>query len=215
MYDSVDEANQKLRHTVCMYGKAPVYITQAGGTNSKITLALQYLRSGALDEKNLTDKSWEFRDLGSRVGYVNIVMGKGSYNEALYLTRMPIRQSHNTQGLSQKNLYIPGMKGSPNLGLPQQTVTFAQLYVTKPFHNMMEDAYPDLEDLSDLFSKESWLTSKAFHRQFAVRRGDVGPFYLQYRGRDIGHSDDLQRWKVAQQFKYLDETFSHLKLKVS
>lgn len=79
---------------------------------------------------------------------------------------------------------------------------------------MFKLLYPNLQDIGVLFTKNNNVTSKAFTREFAVRKSDVGPMYLQYKGRDIGHSDDLYRWKIADQFKHLRETLDHINLKV-
>lgn len=214
MYDTVEEANQKLRHTVVLYNKSSCFIQQATGSKG-LNLEFSTLRDGVILSKSINDKEFEFRNLGQKLGYANINLGNGSYNEALYLSRMPVRQSHSTQGISQKNLHIPSLRGSQKLSLSPYILSFQQVYTTTPFHDMMEDIFPGLDVIEKEMAKKNYVLSRAFDRQFCVRRDDVGPLYLQYRGRDIGHSDHFYRWKLASQFSYLNETLEHIHIKVA
>lgn len=216
MYDTRDEANQKLSSTVVLYKNLPVFIREVGGSNGpKLTLHFKYIRTGNLEEAYILDKNWEFRNLGPRVGYLNVDMGNGSYKEASYVTRMGVRASHNTQGLSQKNLKFVPLKGSKRLNLGPSGLVFTSVVNTAFFADMLEQKYPDVKAISNEFVKNPWLISKAFDRQFAIRQDDVGPFYLQYRGKDIGHTDDFSRWKIAPQYNYLQEQMEYINLKVA
>lgn len=219
MYDNRDEANQKLSNTIVLYKDNPVLIRESGGQSgakgSKLTLLFKYIRDGKTDEAPILDKGWEFRNLGPRVGYLNVDLGNGSYKESLYVTRMGVRASHNTQGLSHKNLKIPNLRGSKRLGLGPSPLNFNSVSMTPFFADMLEQKYPSVKDISTQFSKHSWLISRAFDRQFAIRRDDIGPFYLQYRGKDVAHSSDFEKWKVGDQYKYLQEQMEHINLKVA
>ena len=218
MFDTREEANQKLSSTVVLFKNAPVFIREANGSNgskgSKLTLLFKYLRSGKLDEAPILDKGWEFRNLGPRIGYLNYDQGNGGLREASYVTRMGVRTSHNTQGLSQKNLKFTPLKGSKKLGLAGTALSFNSVNGSECFTNMLEQSYPTLKDIASEFSKSPWLISRAFDRQFAIRRDDVGPYYIQYRGKDIGHTTDLERFKIAEQYKYLQEQMEFNNLKV-
>lgn len=213
MYDTKDEANQKLSQSIVLFKKTPVFIRESGGSSgnkgSKLTLIFKYVRDGKLDEALILDKAWEFRNLGPYIGYMNVDLGNGSYKEASYVTRAGVRASHNTQGLSQKNLKFNPLRGSKRLALGPSVLSFGMTHMTPFFADMMEQKYPTLKDVSSQFDKNPWLISKAFDRQFAVRRDDIGPFYLQYRGKDVGHSSDLDRWKIAPQYEYLQEQIEY------
>lgn len=216
MYETHEEANQKLKATVVLFKKDPVYILEAGGGKKHVTLTFSYLEDQTKQEKKeINETGWNFRDLGSHLGYANFEGGIKRHNEALFLTRMPVRQCSSTQGISQKNLNVPNFRGSHKLGLSPQGLSWNHVYLSKPFLRMLRDDYPDLRTISSQFSKDAWLTSKAFSREFAVRKDDVGPFYLQYKGKDIGYSDDLYRFKISPQFDYLRETMDHINLKVA
>lgn len=215
MYDTSEEANQKLRHSVVLLKSDPVYIQISDGANKNVSLTFNNLKDGSTDKRCIWDKDWNFRDLGSYLGYANFDLGTGRHKEASYLSRMPVRQCSSTQGVCQRNLHIPPLKGSARLALGPHNLVWQGVYNTKPFVDMFSGKYPSFEDVKKEFEKNSWLISKAFTKEFAVRRADVGPFFLQYKGKDVGHSDDLYKWKVAKQFKYLEETMDHIKLKVA
>lgn len=215
MFDTAEEANQKLRHSVVLLSKSPVFIQVAEGSKKSVTLIFSELGKKDIMKRCIWESDWNFRDLGSRLGYTNIDLGNGSYKEACYLSRMPVRQCSSTQGISQRNLYIPPLKGSSRLSLGPQQLVWQNVWNTGPFKDMFNGVYPDLPDIKKEFEKSPWLISKAFNKDFAIRRADVGPFYLQYKGRDVAHSDDLHSWKVAKQFLYLRESLEYTNLKVS
>lgn len=74
----------------------------------------------------------------------------------------------------------------------------------------LEDKYPTFTDIKSQFSSDNYLTSKAFNKHFAIRRHDVGPYYLEYKGKDIGYTQDFDKWKIAEDYKYLAESLEHL-----
>lgn len=215
MYDTYNEANQKLSGTIVLYKNLPVWITEAEGQDKNVQLYFKELRTSRGNKACIWDKDWEFRNLGPRIGYANFDLGKGSYKEALYIQRMGVRQAHNTQGLSSKNLKMPNFKGNSKLSLPMTVAKFSNLYDKSGFLDMLEQKYPSLAQVATRFLKDPEVTSMAFNRQFGVRSHPVGPYYLTYRGKDIGYSDDFYKWKVSDPFKYLSETLDYLNLKTA
>lgn len=214
MYDTVAEAEQKLKGCVCLLKGESVLIDEAGGENKKVSLSYRVLRTKAQGKEAITDSGWEFRNLGPRIGYANLDFGAGSYKEAAYITRAPVRVCHSTQGLSSKNVKIPRLRGSNKLGLGPANIAWTTIYMTIPFADMIEQKYPTIEEVRDKFSDEPWLISMAFNRQFAINRPDVGPYFIEYRGQNVGYSKDMLKWDVAPDFDYLRETMEHIKLKV-
>lgn len=213
MFDTSEEANQKLSKTIVFFDKRPTYILEASGNKKDVTLYHVPLKGKDSLKHCIWDKAWDLRRIGSRVGYANADIQ--TYKEAVFMTRMPVRQAHNTQGLSQRNINIPVLKGSSRLGLQPLSLQFQSVYNTGWFSDMLEDKYPGLENIGKMFSKDAWLRSVAFNREFAVRKGDVGPFYLEYKGKDIGYSDDIYRFKIADQFDYLCESLDNINVKVA
>lgn len=213
MYDTKEEANQKLGQTVVLFHGQPCYIIEAVGKGSKLSLRYNLMRPKEERSNLIQEDGWEFRNLGQRLGYVNVNLGEKSYKEALYTTRVAVRAAHNTQGLSSKNLRYGSLKGSSRLGLSGYSLGWNSLYQSGYFCDTLEDKYPTFLEVKDSFSTDNYLSSKAFHRSFAVRRHDVGPYYLEYKGKDIGYTDDFFRWKIADNYKYLEESLDHIEFK--
>lgn len=214
MYTTREEADQKLKGCVCLYKGQAVLIDEAGGTKDNVSLSYRNIRTKENAVSKIKDTDWEFRNLGPRIGYANLDFGTGSYKEAAYLTRAAVRQSHSTQGLSSKNVKIPRLKGSAKLGLGPANIGWTQVYLTTQFADMVEQKYPSIEEIREIFKKEPWQISLAFNRQFAINRPDVGPFFLEYRGKNIGYSKNMDRWDIGNDFDYLREYLEHIQLKV-
>ena len=213
MFDTREEANQKLSGTVVLFNNIPTYIYEAVGKGDSLKVRHMLLRDKKEQANYLREPGWDFKTVGSKLGYTNVSMGEQSYNEGMYVTRIPVRRTQSCQGLSSHNLRYNGLKGSRRLGLSSLSINWNSLYVAPYFLDTLEGRYPRLDDLGKDF-KNPWVISKAFDRSFSVRRPDVGPFYLEYKGKDIGHSDDLYRWRLAPQFDYLHETLEHLKVRI-
>jgi hypothetical protein len=216
MYETKEEFNQKLAGCIVLLNNTPVHILEAaGGTKAKITLTCQNLRAKTTDVVSASDPGWDFRSLGSRLGYTNVDFGEGSYRQAMYVTRMAIRQASRTQGLSQHNVKYDGLKADPNRNLQWYKPSWGQLYSQEYFLDTLERKYPSINDLRKVFEKDKTVTSKAFDPKFAISKPLIGPFYLEYRGKDIGYSDDMFRWKIGDCYDYLRETLEHINIEVA
>jgi hypothetical protein len=215
MYETKEEFNQKLAGCIVLLNNTPVSISEAtGGSKTKINLNYTELRSKKSDVISAWDPGWDFRTLGSRLGYTNIDFGNGSYRQVLYLTRAAVRQASRTQGLSQNNVKYDGFKADPGRGLDYYKLTWNQLISGDWFTNTLERKYPSMEEIIEGFKDKS-LSSRAFDSKFAISKPSVGPFYLEYRGKDIGYSDDLFRWKLGEDFDYLRESLDHIGMKIA
>lgn len=215
MYDSAAEFNQKLSSCVVFKANRPVWIAEASGQGKKILLTFKDLRDQKMSQDLAFSDDWDFRTLGSRLGYSNLDLGPESYQEALYLTRIAVRMCSNTQGLSQRNIKIPLFKGSSKLGLPRDGISWNSLHQSKAFLDTLERKYPSVEEVAKNMTKNKRLCSMAFDPKFAVSRPDVGPFYLDYRGKNIGYSEDFSKWKIAPEYDHLHETLEHIQLKIT
>lgn len=215
MYDTKEEANQKLGSTIVLYKSTPVYITEADGKGKDLTLYFKNLRTNTGDKASIFDKNFNFRNLGEKLGYFNLDTGKGSYRESVYVQRAGVRQSHSTQGLSQKNLRFSKLRGNPVLSLGPAGCQFALAYTNPGFLDMLEEKYPDLKAVESSFNKKDGWVSMAFNPKYSIRSDSVGPFYIQYRGKDIGFSSDFYKWKIADQFKHLYEHLEYLNVRIA
>lgn len=215
MYETREEAHQKLSDTIVIYQDKPHYIRETKGDTLKYSLVHRYLKKGSkYEETDPSSKEWDFRNLGKRLGYFNYVSSDEAYQQALYVVRLSIRKCQSTQGLSTYNTKISSLKKSPRLNLVGRKVDLTEVKESQDFINMMEGVYPLISDIKKEFSENPYLSSKAFSRQFSVYKHDVGPFYLQYKGSSIGYTEDLFRWRIADDFKYLIESLESYQLEV-
>lgn len=212
MYETREEANQKLVQTVALYNNRPVYIQDSQGSKTKLKLLYQDLRSKQEGSALIWDQGWEFRNFGDRLGYTNAEnqTPSGTYKEAVYLSRVAVRKAHQTQGLSAQNLKIPKLRGCKRVGLPGVLLGWGSVYHREFFLNTLEKTYPTLPEVYSNFLSDNELVSKAFSRQLAIRRPHIGPFFLEYRGKDIGYTDDFGTWKISPDFSYLRESLEDI-----
>lgn len=219
MYETQQEAHQKLSQTVVLFDGKPSFIREiSGGGGDRIRLHYYFIRDKAERTNYIDEPQWDFRSLGSRLGYANMDLSLGysiptNYKEALYLRRAAVRHAHNTQGLSSKNLRFDSFRGAYRLGLPPREAEWHQVLLTKSFCDTLEGVYPTFDAVKDAFKNDSELTSLAFDRHFAIRRHDIGPYYLEYKGKDVGYTDDFRRWKIAPEFQYLTESLDYINFK--
>lgn len=213
MYDTKEEAHQKLTSCLCLFKEEPAYIENVHQNGKHVSLEFFNTRQRITDIQSITHEGWEFRNLGPRVGYINI--NEREHKEASYAVRSAVRLAHNTQGLSHKNMRLSSLRGLPKMKIPPKEMDW--LYVAKGIDaaNMIEGKYPTLKDIQEQFEKEPLQVSMAFHREFSVYRHDIGPFYLEYKGKQIGYSEDLDLWRVNKKYLYLYESLEHNNLKVS
>lgn len=216
MYETKDEFNQKLLQCVVLFNSNPVIIQEASGkTKEEIKLNYYNLKSKKGDVALASESGWDFKSLGSRLGYTNVDFGEDNYRQALYLRRMAVRQASSTQGLSQRNVKYDQLRADPVLNLGAYKLSWSQVTNGDFFINTLERKFPSLRDLRDFFRKTSGFTSRAFNERFAVSKANIGPFYLEYRGDNIGYSDDLDRFKIGDEYAYLVESLEHIGVRIA
>lgn len=218
MYDTREEFQQKLQSCVVLYKGKPSLIRDVFPGVSKKDIILQHklLRDSKVLDTDARDKSWDFRTLGSRLGYVNVDYGEGSYRQALYTMRQAVRQSSATQGLSQRNVEYPSLKPQPKVGLPNDyKVSWGDLYPRDWFLDTLERRYPTYQNTIEKIKSET-VHSWAWHPRWCIYRPDVGPFYLLYKGSKVAYGDDPgYRWRLSPEFDHLRESLEDLRVKVA
>lgn len=217
MFDTQEEVQQKIVETVILHKGLPIWVQSAkkalrdGGINVYyyyIDDPSQETRSG-----DVTDPDFNFRTIGEHIGYINV--NEGPYKEALYLRRTPVRRSYQTQGLSRHNLFIPTTRGSTSQGIPAHRFSFNQVYKMQTFVSMFKNEYPTLKQIRLAFTKEQQRMSAAFHARLAINKSPTGLFNLEYKGQDIGYTEDLETFKLDPEFKHLREGLDEAGLRVA
>lgn len=95
MFLSVEDARQRIEHSIVLFGGCPVYIESIRGDNVNTAKVSFYEQGLANKTALLPNKKWQFK--APPLGYVN------HNNSAVYLLRQPVRRWK--QGLDANNLF--------------------------------------------------------------------------------------------------------------
>lgn len=212
MFDTVAEAIQKIQGTVIMKGDEPVLIAEIGGRDKRVTATYRTLDNPTYTVASLSDKDFETASLGGRLGYINLT--HRNIQNATYARRTPVRRSHQTQGLHNTNVYIDPLRPVAALALPAHQYNFSTLQYgfLKP---TMQHKFPSLALVRRNFAKRTDdMVAQAFDPSLAILKGRNDLFHLMYKGLDIGHSEDLESFKVSKEWRYLDKLFDDHSMKV-
>jgi hypothetical protein len=231
VFETVQDTTQKLHNTVILYGCKPVFvitgcvnpefISLVTENNTSEYLGFTYIE---LPIKNLSkeaansskfaylyDPLVDFRSLSSIVGYFNwFSSGKRESTKACFISRMPVRNS--IQGMCSKNTYISAGNLTKDLVIADERedrLNWSSLISEQSFCDMVSNKYPNIKAVGEHFRTNKYTVSVAFHKLFAVNTKGVGPFFLEYKGRDIGWSDTPDNFKLDSKFDFLREVVEH------
>jgi hypothetical protein len=76
MYETTEEAKQKLEGSVVLYDNVPVFISSITGSKKKVTLYYKKIPLNDSDEpqpRDISDPLWDFRSAGTRLGYTQVL----------------------------------------------------------------------------------------------------------------------------------------------
>ncbi len=213
LFETAEDVNQKLGNTVILQKGEPVYVKGVAEAvhnpkNLKIFVGDLPLFRTAKDfrKESLWDTSLDWKSISTKIGYCNA--SKHDQKEALFIQRVPIRKS--IQGLSGYNTKISHWSANPVFGNDVQSVSLDSLMRDDGFVEMFRNNYPDARTAGSCLIKDGTMISVAISRYFAIVSKQVGPFYLAYKGTEIGWSDDpTYRWKIGKTFEHLQETLEY------
>jgi hypothetical protein len=86
---------------------------------------------------------------------------------------------------------------------------FTDFFRQKCFSDMLKGKYPSMKSATKLVLEDETVTSIAFARWFAFKKKKVGPFYLEYKGKEIGWSPDLKKINLSKTYTHLQETLEY------
>ncbi len=210
-YDTLEEAQSRLKNTIIYYEDEPVYVRdivdtrhgQPYGRGQEDRFTLHYYTLGR-DRKGGSDTlaNPAFRQNNFKLGYFNIgsgVPGTEPGSEKLrtgYLTRITTRRTK--QGICQENLMVvPTERDLGNL-------RFGDMHLSQPVKDMLTGTYMSPEAAaSHVVDRGSF--SAAFHRHFAFSYDDFREdIVLLYRGHKIGFGD-CEEITLGPQYKFCRE----------
>ena len=206
MFDSAQEAIQKLAGCLVFSGETPVWCDDARQSSSKIQMSC----SSVTDRKTM---GWipleqlDIQNLGEKVGYFNFTFDQKKFT--VYGRRSPVRRTQSCQGLSNYNVRLDrlGYNETPS------GFNFTQV-VDMGGGESLSGKYPGVATTKYQFAKNSSIYGLAFDKTFAVIKGKAGLYTLYYKGQKIGWTEEFDKFRVEKQFRYLDEDFDRLKIEV-
>lgn len=195
MYDTDQEANQKLAQSVILYDGRPVFIQQC------INLNLLGWFLPLKGEVNFTanlpiqDPKWRFSRI--RLGYVNMA------DRSVFLARQPIRRSR--QGICRDNLISCETveKGFTNV-TPDQ---FSRLIRIPEFVNTLKGTFPAFQECFEGVVRGGGRVSMAFSRGFCIERDDFDLAFIRHNAQRVAVSYDKSRtFNLPREFLHLRES---------
>ncbi len=201
MYDTAEEAKQKLGDSVVLFDGRPVYIYSSDISGDRVRLIFVDLPLPKKSEYRfefIDHPSWDFRSLGSKLGYVNYFDKNSEKWDIVYLSRVPVRTSR--QGLDSKTV---------SCRLPIWTengIDWSHLLYTEPFIDMFNNKrLSPTAAFQKLMSDPDEYNSISFSKKFALYYDQVNPPNLIYRNKKIGYTEDGLSVKLSRNALYLAE----------
>lgn len=211
MFDTVAEAIQKIQGTVVMKGADPVQIIEIGGRDGRVDALYRPLNNGDMKTSPLSDKDWDVASLGNRLGYINL--RHRDNDMSVYSRRAHVRRSHQTQGLHNTNVLVDPVKANNRLGIEPYLYNFSTL-VNNDLRLTMKGEFPSLSSVRYKMNRDHTVAEMAFDKFLSLSRDKPDLFKLNYKGNEIGWSDDLDTFRVSKEWRYLDGRFADHSMKV-
>lgn len=216
MYDTAEEATQKLVNSTVLFDGNPVQVVAARGGRKKIVLDFKVIplsleTDSSYSSELLTDSRWDFRSLGSKLGYVNIESSPfDGRAEALFCTRVPTRVSRQgLDGRTAKVLQFP---------LSEHPWDWERiLYSGEALVKTLKRQFPTAKQATEMvLTDTNNIKSVAFGPKLMMIFDKVNPPNLVYRNEKIGYTEDGLTFKLAKHKQHLTEELSDMeRLKIA
>lgn len=217
-YESVNDAQMRLQHTVVLYDGEPVYITgvsQVGPDDPKDDIYRVYAAPlPFVPDRNGNQKEAFRKFISSRkfdlapfpLGFMN------KNDTTYYLSRQCKRQQK--QGLSDNTIGVVDMSSfeGKGKGLPRRAFTVSNLVTYPEFLDTIKGRYPSLEEATALLQGDA--NAVAFSRVFAlVKDQDLDDLiYLYHKTDKVGFILDGQL-KLSKAARCLKEALQEVGIK--
>jgi hypothetical protein len=172
LYDSLDEAVNRLVNTMVTYDGAPVYVTHVERHGKDFQLSLSRFPYDGRDQFNALASDPLFKGFQSPpLGYCNFFYRRA---DTTWCERIPSRQRR--QGLSGDTCNAVSLVSG--LRIP-----WNELYISDGFNEMVRGEYPSFDEA---FQRLIPSSSIAVARDFAVRMSEGGYTFLYYKRDEVG-----------------------------
>lgn len=205
MYDTREEAQQKLSGSTVLFDGLPVHVLDARGSKNKVQLDFHRLPlpstgvSGPQDSVNINDPRWDFRTLGTKIGYVDVEKSPfDGKQEAVFVTRIPTRNSR--QGLDHRTTRVW------QFPLQEHSWNWEQLICFEGLVRSIQNKYVTTQQaVQHLYKYPDTVKSVAVGRKLLMTFDKINPPNLVYRHEKIGYSEDGVTFKLAPHKVHLKE----------
>lgn len=202
MYDTIEEAKQKLEGTAVLFDDKPVYVVGVGGRKNVVHLQYQELPlkgSSEIKVAVISSSSWDFKSIAHKLGYVAVKCPEDGNWETIFTTRIPIR--HSRQGLDSRTVQINHLSNDIKFNY-----SFSNLLQLETFNRTIQNKYPSVEDVFEKITDDPLMyRSLPIHRKLLLYYDRISPPYLVYRNEKIGYTEDGKLFKLAKHKTYLKE----------
>lgn len=200
MYDTIEEARQKLEQSIVLFDGLPVYIQGIGGGRNKVSLVFSRLpftkSSGKMEDVPISNPSWDFKTMGQKLGYVNVL--EDGRNSVVFTSRMPSR--HSRQGLDQRTVVVKPLPDAVT------RIEWGNLFQHEGLVNTIRGKYHTIDEAyNELTKHPNKNIAIAISRKLALKYDKVVPPTLIYRNEPIGYTEDGVRFKLAKHKAFMAE----------
>lgn len=204
-YETLEEADRRLRGTVVLYDDAPVYISsvEAAPRESKDEIFRVYAVPLPRDPtRDIHDSSYRKFISSGKFDFAPFKMGfMNSKHGSFFLQRLPVRQGYK-QGLANGSLTLE------RIGPPDKrayTPAFADLLADPAFADMILNKYPDFKQVMETL-RAKVKPCEAATRCFAVsHEPDIDLSIAYHKTKRVGIITDDNRLRLSKQFHFLKE----------
>lgn len=204
MYDTAEEAKQKLVDSVVLYDGRPVYVSAAGGKKGSVNLHFKPLPLNPREDihsdntiRTISETGWDFRSLGTRLGFTEVANPYCKKLDSVYLSRVPIR--HSRQGLDNKTTQL--LCYDRDYEFSWNNI----IYDSDGLAKTVANSFRSPKEAFNLLSNTTAYKSIPIHRKLALIYDHVSPPCLLYRMDKIGYTEDGLTFRLAKHKEYLRE----------
>ena len=185
-YTGFEDASRKLDGCIAMYKGKPFHCFTNSGRDRGKQLDLMGFQDGSLglsllDSVDYNDENLTFG--GLNVGYVNL---QGRNSGACYVVRYPARRMKN--GLHTENVLIKTRDSDGRRGLGMDRIGNSH-FQSKAMFDTINNKYPSLEEAIAQLDLTNPGFEVAFHRNFSIKKDEVGIKKISYMGNVIAFFD--------------------------
>lgn len=173
MFDNVNDAAMRVKHSVIHYKKEPIYINDIFDNDKHVIYASFINLITHVERKRVLLNSKHFDWSAFKLGYVN-----SDNLGAIYVERQAVRKYKS--GLYVGNVRVFDPDGEQFDAIPDD------LLYSNALGRTITNVFPSMDAALAEVNKKDGLSCVAFDRHFALYRDELGVIKLLFRNKAIG-----------------------------